>query len=299
MIDFEALSLNPYYVDDYGAILHGDNRRIMAAFIRAGIQFDHTITDPPYESEAHTKQVRQKGYEHHDLDDIVDYGAITRSELAFDAIGIRRWQYARLMSWLTKRWLIAFCQLEGAMLWRYALEYTKRLRYVRTMTWYKPNGMPQFSGDRPAANYENMVVMHPPSRCRWNGGGRGSVLTHHIWSNSKQGAQAHPTQKPMSLMEELILLFTDLGEIVFDPFAGGGTTGVAAKKHGRRYLLIEREERYCAIAVNRLRHTHPQRTFDIAESDILAPPTDKARQSLLDLGISIKTPRNAKRSKKQ
>ena len=61
----------------------------------------------------------------------------------------------------------------------------------------------------------------------------------------------HPTQKPVGLMQWCISFFPDATTIL-DPFAGSGTTGVAAKLEGRKATLIEMEERYCEIAANRL-----------------------------------------------
>ena len=62
----------------------------------------------------------------------------------------------------------------------------------------------------------------------------------------------HPTQKPEKLIAKLILASSRQGDIVFDPFAGSGTTCVAAKKLGRKYLGVEIDEEYCTWAVKRL-----------------------------------------------
>lgn len=64
---------------------------------------------------------------------------------------------------------------------------------------------------------------------------------------------AHPTQKPVALMEYMILTYTQAGDSVLDPFMGSGTTLVAAKRAGRRAVGIEISEEYCRIAVERLR----------------------------------------------
>lgn len=62
----------------------------------------------------------------------------------------------------------------------------------------------------------------------------------------------HPTQKPEKLIAKLILASSNEGDVVFDPFLGSGTTAVAAKKLGRRYIGIEREKEYAALAEKRL-----------------------------------------------
>ena len=61
----------------------------------------------------------------------------------------------------------------------------------------------------------------------------------------------HPTQKPLDLMEALIELTTQKGQLVLDPFAGSGTTGVAAKALGRNYLMFERSREFYETAQSR------------------------------------------------
>jgi len=62
----------------------------------------------------------------------------------------------------------------------------------------------------------------------------------------------HPTQKAEKLIAKLVLASTNLGDFVFDPFLGSGTTSVVAKKLGRRYLGIELDEEFCLLAERRL-----------------------------------------------
>jgi DNA modification methylase len=64
--------------------------------------------------------------------------------------------------------------------------------------------------------------------------------------------KVHPTQKPLGLMRFCIDIAGQKAKTILDPFAGSGTTGVAAKLEGRKATLIEMEERYCEIAANRL-----------------------------------------------
>jgi len=64
----------------------------------------------------------------------------------------------------------------------------------------------------------------------------------------------HPNQKPVIAITPLIEAFSNPGDIVLDPFAGSGTTGVAARACGRRFILIETAPRYFHIARDRLAH---------------------------------------------
>jgi site-specific DNA-methyltransferase (adenine-specific) len=62
----------------------------------------------------------------------------------------------------------------------------------------------------------------------------------------------HPSQKPLALLERAVLLASQPGELVLDPFGGAGTLALAAAKHDRRWLLIESVEEYADIARRRI-----------------------------------------------
>lgn len=62
----------------------------------------------------------------------------------------------------------------------------------------------------------------------------------------------HPTQKPVALMEYLIRTYTNEGDTVLDNTMGSGTTGVAAANTGRKFIGIERDDKYFAIAQKRI-----------------------------------------------
>lgn len=67
---------------------------------------------------------------------------------------------------------------------------------------------------------------------------------------------AHPTTKPVPLMEHLIRMYTDPGDTVLDNCMGSGTTPVAAIRTGRGYIGIERDETFHAIAMSRIGAAH-------------------------------------------
>lgn len=75
-------------------------------------------------------------------------------------------------------------------------------------------------------------------------------ITVPFWSMPEN--TDHPTQKPEKLIAKLILASSRPGDVVLDPFLGSGTTSVVAKKLGRQYIGIEKEETYCLLAEKRL-----------------------------------------------
>lgn len=72
------------------------------------------------------------------------------------------------------------------------------------------------------------------------------------FATDKQKSSLHPTQKPVALMEYLILTYTNPGDLVLDNAAGSGSTLVAAKNLGRQFIGIEKDEHYYEICVERL-----------------------------------------------
>lgn len=228
--------MTPYYQDSAVTIYLGSCLEIMPGLEAV----DSVITDPPFEKEAHTLQRRASH----------DAGVMAIESLPFEMISeSTRSEAAAHIARLARRWALAFCQIEAAPAWRQAFERADMV-YRRTCLWIKPDGMPQYSGDRPGMGYETFVAMHQKGRSKWNGGGRHGVFTHNKGEGG--GASEHPTTKPLKLMKDLVSLFSDPGETILDPFMGSGTTLRAAKDLGRKAIGIELEEKYCEIAARRM-----------------------------------------------
>jgi site-specific DNA-methyltransferase (adenine-specific) len=228
--------MTPYYEDEAVTLYCGDCRDVLPTLAPV----DHVITDPPYEAEAHTQARRQRSA------GVVGVLAITFPPITEEV----RHEVGGQLATLSNGWLLLFCQVEAAMLWRAAIAPAA---YIRTQVWVKPDSAPQFTGDRPAMGYESILTAWAgEGRPRWNGGGRRGVYEHMV-GVSGGIRNEHPTQKPEPLMRELVSLFTDPGDIILDPFAGSGTTLVAAKRLGRKAIGIELDRAYCDVIVQRLR----------------------------------------------
>lgn len=211
-----------------------------------GGSIDHVITDPPYEPETHYGQVQARRAERSRFLESVS----VKPGLSFEPLSDEtRSAYAQEMVRVSRGWVLVFCQVEALAKWKLALE-SAGAAYKRAAVWVKPNAMPQFSGDRPGQGYEVFVcAWASPGRSVWNAGGKVGVYFHPI---PRGEDRFHETQKPFSLMREIVQDFTKKDELILDPFAGSGTTLLAAKKLDRRFIGFEQNPEYCRIVNERL-----------------------------------------------
>lgn len=256
--------VTPYYEDEAVMVYHGDCLDLLPVTVAV----DHVITDPPYSRWTHEKQ--RTGATLPDARGSAVSGRRAQAsslsrcrDLGFDALTApMAFWCARQFEERVRRWVLVFTDAENQRLWQRACERAE-LQHVRVGAWVKRGGTPQFTGDRPGTGFEAIEIAHPRGRKQWNGGGRPAIWEQPIVLNRGGGdPRLHTTQKPLQLMVDLIRDFTDEGETILDPFAGSGTTGVAAKLNGRKAILIEKSEQYCEVAAKRLRETHPGELFD-------------------------------------
>lgn len=209
-------------------VVEGDAMAVLRDLQAASV--DHVITDPPYDSKTHAGARTTRGK--NVVSAGICFAPISPSDVARDLLRVAR------------RWVVAFCSAE--MIGGYAS--AAGADWVRAGFWRKPSSMPQMTGDRPAVGGEAVAIMHRQGRKAWNGGGRAAFWSCNV---DRGNGRLHPTQKPLALMRELVRDFTDPGEVILDPFAGSGTTGVAALAEGRRVLLVERDPGHVATARRR------------------------------------------------
>lgn len=203
---------------------------------------DHVLTDPPYEQLMH------------DLHESVKLrrndGGAERKSLGFAGIDEIRPAVIREIARLNRGWLLAFCNVEGVWHWRSAL-IAGGLKFKTTCIWVKPDATPKLNGQGPALAYECITTTWcGKGHARWNGGGKRGVFTH--LTNNADRSGKHPTEKPLSLMRELVSLFSNRDEVVLDPFMGSGTTGLACIKLGRKFVGIEISQEHFETAVERV-----------------------------------------------
>jgi len=142
----------------------------------------------------------------------------------------------------------------------FTVEAIKHFNLIQTLVWRKFIGL----GWKYRPAYENIVILSK-SKDEYNFYDEtkkcGNVIEGinqdipQYNEHKAGGVDEHPTQKPTALMEHLIKIHSKRNNLILDPFLGGGTTAVAAKELGRRWIGIEVSEKYCALARKRLQYT--------------------------------------------
>lgn len=151
---------------------------------------------------------------------------------------------------------------------------------INDVVWQKKNPTPNFLGTRLNNSHETLIWATKSKRSRYtfnyktakelnldtvseaeysNGTRKqmGSVWRIAVCAGAERlktddGRKLHSTQKPQELLERIIAISSKMGDLVLDPFGGTMTTGAAAKKLGRRYIMIERDPEYCRYGERRL-----------------------------------------------
>ena len=206
-------------------------------------EVDCIITDPPYNAKTHRGARSAK--------------SLAASRIDFDSLTEEQFiEFCGNAVAQAKRWVVMSCAWQHA-----ALLEKSGAPLVRLGIWHKPNGAPQFTGDRPGVGWEAIAILHRQGRKHWNGGGH-----HAVWMCNVEHGE-HPTQKPLKLLADWVTKFTDAGETVLDPFMGSATTGVACVKLGRTFIGIEKRADYFDLALRRIADAYRQpRLFAAAGS---------------------------------
>ena len=223
----EAIGIEPYYEEPAGVIYCSDCLDILLKIPEKSI--DLVVTDPPYNFTTASAGCGKLS-PWPDLCNAAHWfttwiGA-TLKILKYDGA---MWEFCnwRSIPTVMKAVFDAQSQIESLLVW--------------DKEWIGPGGM---SGLRPS--YELVALIRNQN---FTIGDRGIPdIKRSKWSSIKPSG--HPAEKPYKLLEWLIEISG--GDLILDPFLGSGTTAVAAKQLGRKFIGIEIEEKYCEIAKQRL-----------------------------------------------
>ena len=172
---------------------------------------------------------------------------------------------------------------------------------LNDVIWRKTNPMPNFRGRRFTNAHETLIWASRDSQARYAFNYDAmKALNDDLQMRSdwllpicsggerlkdRSGAKAHPTQKPESLLHRILLASSAPGDVVLDPFFGTGTTGAVAKRLGRKWIGIERDDAYGEIAAARIEAVEPLTgdTLEVAKSKRAEPRVPFG--AIVELGI--------------
>jgi len=210
--------MKPYYQDDYVTLYNGDCREIVPTLGK----FDLLLADPPYGINMDTRMQKGKN---------TKYGTAKSTKRDY---GVSNWDkkpieqefidFLITMSIYSIIWGGNYYSVPPASCW---------------LVWDKLNGDNDFADCELA----------------WTNLKKAVRKIEHLWNGMLRAGREerfHPTQKPLAVIKWCITQAPDNVKTILDPFAGSGTTGVAAKELNRKCTLIELEEKYCEIAAWRL-----------------------------------------------
>lgn len=156
---------------------------------------------------------------------------------------------------------------------------------LNDISWFKPNAAPNLSCNYFTASHETLIWARKDKKAKhlfnykdmvnWNKNYKKEIKCKHcgeieryeiihekgkqmrsVWvinppqpEEKKYGK--HPTQKPLALLERIIIASTNKGDLILDPFTGSSTTGLAAVKLGRKFIGIDTEKNYLDLSIKR------------------------------------------------
>jgi DNA modification methylase len=235
----------PYYQDSAVTLYYGDCLAIMAELEAESI--DMIWTDPPYGHGNHAGDLNARLNDHRGIESKpIANDTPEAFRAVFDGAMV---QAARV---LKKDCCCCCCCCGGGgprptFAWVANRMDGAGLQFFHSVIWDKVNpGL----GWRYRRQHEMVMVAHRTGgKLAWADDDK---ATANIYRKSPPRNRQHPNEKPIEMPSHFIQLHTIAGRVVLDPFAGSGTTLIAAKNLGRISIGIELDERYCETIARRL-----------------------------------------------
>lgn len=247
--------MKPYYDHNGITIYHGGCLEIMPHLP----QVDLVLTDPPYgvtQNSWDKIEITQKAF-----DIIMPCSLVFTCQQPSTSILIVK--YLKYFKWSDvwhKSQAVGFLNVKVMPMREHEdiLVFSKgRMTYIPQIKKKDPKNIRPHGDTAESSNYGRFNN----KRKRTIGGDETYPKSIFYCENSQNGY--HPNEKPIKLMNYLVKTFSNINDLILDPFMGSGTTLVAAKELGRNAIGIEFEEKYCEIAVRRL----SQEVFNFKEHD--------------------------------
>jgi site-specific DNA-methyltransferase (adenine-specific) len=254
----------PYFVSEQGdfVLYHGDALEVLPKVVDASV--DLIFADPPY---------------------FLSNGGMTCQSgkmVSVNKGGWDRLESVEAMHDFNRAWLTvcrSALQANGAI-WVsgtrhviFSVGFAMQelgFKLLNEITWEKPNPPPNLSCRYFTHSTETILwaSRDPKSKHKFNyqlmRSHAGDRQMKSVWrftapTGTEKTFGTHPTQKPLALLERIVLASTDEGDLVVDPFVGSGTTGIAATRHRRRFIGIDTEAQFLDLAIKRYEASLNQR----------------------------------------
>lgn len=170
---------------------------------------------------------------------------------------------------------------------------------LNDVIWSKPNAAPNFAGTRFQNSHETMIWCGQSSKSKYTFNYKtmkflnGDKQMKSVWDigicignerlKDDKGKKVHSTQKPEKLLFNVILSSTKPQDVVLDPFFGTGTTGAVAKKLGRNFIGIGREDFYIKHAIQRIDAVVPEMSY-LSNLELEVKPPKISMKELVEKG---------------
>ena len=143
------------------------------------------------------------------------------------------------------------------------------LKIINSIIWYKRNAFPNITGrmfcesteqivwatNNNDKNAKNWTFNYDVMKERNGGKQMRNMFDIPNTKTSEKKSGKHPTQKPIAVIENLVIALSNADDVIIDPFLGSGTTAVVAKQNMRKFIGIEIEEKHVKLAKERLRNS--------------------------------------------
>ena len=227
---------------------------------------DHCIVDPPFNIGSGSGRKGKNGLgwafsSHVTMDEAWD--TFTKDEFfAFNVAWLK--EVARVVK--PNGNILVFGTYHNIYQLGFILQNVLDRRILNSIVWFKPNAQPNITARTLTESTEQIIWAVNETAAKATGWTfnywdakemNGGKQMRNLWDfpvtpKKERVAGKHPSQKPLALLERAVLLASQPGELLLDPFAGTGTLAVAAAKHNREWLMVESVPEYAEIAQTRI-----------------------------------------------
>lgn len=269
------IGVEPYYEnkEHFVNLFHGDCLQLLPQFPRNSI--DTIFADPPY---------------------FLSNGGITCHAGRMVSVNKGKWDVSQgteenhkfNLAWLSE------CQqvlTKNGVIWVsgtahviFSIGFAMQqlgFKILNDIIWFKPNAAPNLSCRYFTHSTETIIWAAKNQKSKHNFNyklmkqlGNGKQM-RNLWEITPPQPREkihgkHPTQKPLKLLERILLASTNEGDVVLDPFNGSGSTGVAALRLGRKYIGVEISQEYLDLTIRRLEDELTNPRFQLAADKALS-----------------------------